>query len=218
MRLRNVKGAREKIISSPYVILNPENYKGHFKELFINDNPIYLEIGMGKGRFLIESAKKNPQINFIGIEKFDSVLVKAVNTLETLKLDNIKLISMDASNIEKIFNKEISLLYLNFSDPWPKKRHEQRRLTSPIFLKKYEQIFEAKARIVMKTDNRKLFEYSLLTFSANNYIFKNISLDLHQDNTENIVTEYEEKFATKGYPIYKVEVLKNLDKDFTKKN
>ena len=137
MRLKNVKGAKNIIESSPYLILNPEQYKGNYKKIFNNDNPIYIEIGMGKGDFIINNALKYPDINFIGIEKFDSVIVRAIQKLDDKVIPNLKLIRFDAMEIEQIFDKEIDLLYLNFSDPWPKERHAKRRLTSPIFLEKY---------------------------------------------------------------------------------
>ena len=179
--------------------------------MFDNHNPIYVEIGTGKGTFIIEQAKRHPNINFIGIEKFDSVMVKVVEKLEQEKLSNLLLIRMDATEIEKIFDHEIDLLYLNFSDPWPKKRHAHRRLTSPIFLKRYETIFKQSIEIEMKTDNRQLFEYSIISFNEFGFHMTDISLDLHQDNiVDNIETEYEQKFASKGFPIYKIHVTKEI--------
>ena len=154
MRLRKVKNAQNIINESQYIIKEPENYKGNYKEIFKNDNPIHIEVGMGKGDFIIENALKNPNINFIGIEKFDSVMVRAVQKLEEYNIPNLKLIKIDALDIDNIFDKEISCLYLNFSDPWPKKRHTNRRLTSEAFLSKYDLIFKDIDRIVMKTDNR----------------------------------------------------------------
>lgn len=208
MRLKHVKGSSEQIEISNYVIKNPENYKGKFNEIFNNNNPIYIEIGMGKGDFIINNALLYPNINFIGIEKYDSVLVRAVQKLDDKDIQNLKLIRMNANEIENAFDSEISRIYLNFSDPWPKDRHEKRRLTSDIFLKKYENILKEKS-IIMKTDNRKLFEYSLVSFSNNGYKIKDISLDLHNDDiTDNVQTEYEVKFSSKGFPIYKVEVFK----------
>lgn len=206
MRLRNVKGAKEVIEKSPYVIKNPEMYKGNYKSIFKNENPIYLEIGIGKGKFIIENALKYPNINFIGIEKFDSVMVRAVEKL-TEDIPNLRLIKMDATLIENVFEKEIDLLYLNFSDPWPKNSHEHRRLTSPIFLKRYESILKVN-QIIMKTDNRHLFEYSIMSFNNSDYKIKELSLDLHNDDYDNIETEYEIKFSNKGFPIYRVYVQK----------
>lgn len=214
MRLKNVPGARKKIEECQYFLSNPSNYKGKFKELFKNNNPIEIEIGMGKGNFIISMAKKYPNRNFIGIEKYDSVLVRACEKLENEKIDNLYLISMDANNILDVFGKEISTIYLNFSDPWPKKRHSNRRLSSKIFLDKYSLISKEEPHIIMKTDNRNLFEYSLITFTQNNYIFNDISLDLHADNeklVDNVMTEYEQKFSARNQIIYKVDVQKVSD-------
>ena len=208
MRLKNIKGAKEKINLSPYIIKNPENYKGKYKTLFNNNNPIHLEIGMGKGDFIIEMASKYPNINFIGIEKFDSVILRATQKLEDITLPNLKLIRFDATEIKNIFHKEIDTIYLNFSDPWPKNRHEDRRLTSQKFLKRYDFIFKKTNHIIQKTDNRHLFEFSLKSFTDYNYKIKNISLDLHKDEIDNVETEYEKRFVSLGYPIYMVEVKK----------
>ena len=208
MRLKNVKGAKEKIENSDYIVLNPEKYKGKYNKLFENERPIHLEIGMGKGSFIIEMAKKNPNINFIGIEMFDSVIVRAVEKLENENISNLKLIRFDATDIEKIFEKEIDTLYLNFSDPWPKNRHEHRRLTSERFLKRYDSIFKNKNHIIQKTDNRKLFEFSIISYTNYGYKIKEISLDLHSDDYNNTLTEYERKFVSLGYPIYMIEVYK----------
>lgn len=209
MRLKNVKGAIQKVNDSPYVLKNPEQYKGNLKKIFNNDNPVYIEIGMGKGNFIINNALLYPDINFIGIEKYDSVLVRAIEKLENVKLDNLKIIKYDATYIEELFYKDISLIYLNFSDPWPKERHEKRRLTSPRFLSRYENIFKDKKRIVMKTDNRKLFEYSVSSFNNFHYCIDDISLDLYSDDyKDNIETEYEIKFHKLGYPIYMIKVSK----------
>ncbi|MDD4808624.1 MAG: tRNA (guanosine(46)-N7)-methyltransferase TrmB [Bacilli bacterium] len=210
MRLKKVKGAGDRINNSPYVIKEPILFKGKYQELFNNSNPLKIEIGMGKGDFIIESAKQYPHINFIGIEKFDSVMVRAIEKLEYLELDNLKLIKMDGLSIDAVFDHEIDTIYLNFSDPWPKKRHQNRRLTSSIFLEKYEQVFKKTKRIVMKTDNRKLFEYSIISFNQHNYKIKDISLDLYDDDIkDNIPTEYEKKFVSKGIRIYKIKVTKN---------
>ena len=209
MRLRKVKGATEAIASSPYVLDDYYKYKGCFNKLFKNNNPIYLEIGMGKGNFIIENARRYPDINFIGIEKFDSVLVRAIQKLESVDLPNLRFIRADAKEIDNMFSKEITKIYLNFSDPWPKDRHQERRLTSPTFLKRYEIIFKEEVRIEFKTDNRPLFEYSLQSFSSAGYLLEDVSLDLHaSDYPDNIMTEYEEKFSEKGNPIYYVKVKK----------
>lgn len=209
MRLRKVKNAQNIIDESQYIIKKPEIYKGNYKNVFENDNQIYIEVGMGKGDFIIENALKNPEINFIGIEKFDSVMVRAVQKLEEYDIPNLKLIKIDALNIDNIFDKEISCLYLNFSDPWPKKRHTNRRLTSNVFLNKYDLIFKNTKKIIMKTDNRHLFEYSIKSLTDYGYKINDISLDLHSDNKlDNIETEYEKKFVSKGMVIYYIEVTK----------
>lgn len=209
MRLRNVKGAKEIIDNSPYIIKNPIDYKGDYQKIFENNNPIHVEIGMGKGDFIIENAKKYPNINFIGIEKFDSVIVRAVQKLENEEIPNLKLIKIDANEIDDIFDKEISVIYLNFSDPWPKARHAKRRLSSEIFLNKYDSVFIDKKRIIMKTDNRKLFEYSIKSFTDYGYKIEDISLNLYEDDIKNnIPTEYETRFHNRGCLIYKVDVSK----------
>lgn len=207
MRLKNVKGADVVIDKCDFVIKKPNLYKGKYKKVFNNDNPIHLEIGMGKGDFIINMAKTYPNINFIGIEMYDSVLVRAVEKLEE-EIPNLKLIKIDATKIEEIFYKEIDIIYLNFSDPWPKNRHQHRRLTSDRFLKRYDNIFKDKKIIIQKTDNRHFFEYSLKSFTDYNYKIEELSLNLHEEEVFNIETEYEKKFSSKGYPIYMVKVTK----------
>ena len=208
MRLRNVKGAALIIEKSSYVIKNPEQYKGNFAKLFNNSNPIHLEIGSGKGNFIINMAKKYPDINFIGLEMFDSIMVRITEKLVNEDIPNLKLIKMDATYINDVFDHDIDTLYLNFSDPWPKKRHEHRRLTSLRFLKRYDSVFKTKKIIIQKTDNRKLFEYSLKSFTDYNYKIEELSLNLHLDDYDNVETEYERKFSSLGYPIYMVKVVK----------
>jgi len=208
MRLRNVRGASEIIENSLYVIKNYEDYKGRYNLIFSNNNPIHIEIGMGKGDFIINMAKKYPNINFIGIEKFDSVLVRAIEKVDE-DIPNLRFIRMDATDIENVFYKEIDTIYLNFSDPWPKNRHEHRRLTSEKFLKRYDSLFSNDKKIIMKTDNRKLFEFSITSFTDYNYKIEEISLDLYNDDIkDNVPTEYERKFHDKGFPIYKISVKK----------
>lgn len=164
---------------------------------------------MGKGNFIIENALKYPQINFIGIEKYDSVIVKAIEKSNNLDINNLKLIRMDANKINQVFDKEIDLLYLNFSDPWPKDRHAKRRLTSPIFLELYDNIFKNTKHIIMKTDNDNLFEYSIETLQNNGYKINYLTRDLHNDNNDNnIMTEYESKFIKKGIKINKLDATK----------
>ena len=159
MRLRNVKNATNIVNESNYVIKNPEEYIGNYKKIFNNNNPINIEIGMGKGDFIIGMAKKYPDINFIGIEKYDSVIVRAIQKSNELEINNLKIIRVDANKLDQIFDKEIDTIYLNFSDPWPKDRHSKRRLTSNIFLNIYDKIFKERKRIIMKTDNINLFNY-----------------------------------------------------------
>lgn len=212
MRLRNIKGAHDIISKSSYLLSDYEKYKGKFKEIFNNSNIIEIEIGMGKGNFIIEKARRNPNINFIGIEKYATVLVSAFKKLDDIDLPNLKIINMDANRIDEVFEKEISKIYLNFSDPWPKKKHSNRRLTSRLFLDKYSKIFIGDRIIEMKTDNMKLFEFSLMSLSESNYILKEVNLDLHSSNIEdNVETEYEKKFSTIGMPIYKVLAVQQVD-------
>ena len=202
MRLRNIKNKEEILSSSSFLIRNATDYFGKWNSLFNNNNPIYIEIGMGKGDFIIENALKNPNINYIGIEKYDSVIARACEKVPT-DLNNLILVRMDALDIDKVFDKEIDLIYLNFSDPWPKKRHADRRLTSHIFLKKYDSIFKKKKVIIQKTDNQNLFEYSIVSLSTYSYIIEEISFDLHNLGLNSIImTEYEKKFTSKGNNIY----------------
>ncbi len=209
MRLKHVKGANEIIEKGKYYVEDATNHIGNWKEVFQNDNPIYIEIGMGKGDFIIENALRYPNINFIGIERFDSVLVRAIQKSNELELDNLKLVRLDANYIDTIFSKEISLIYLNFSDPWPKERHAKRRLTSPIFLEKYGKIFKDKANIMMKTDNNPLFEYSKESLENFGYQIKSITRDLYQEDiSQNIPTEYEKKFVKLGVKINRLEAIK----------
>ena len=211
MRLRNVKGSKEIIESSKYIVLNPEKNKGKWKNVFGNDKPIHIEIGMGKGDFIIGMAKNNPNINFIGIEKFDSVICKGLQKIPD-GLNNLIMIRADALDIDNIFDKEIDRIYLNFSDPWPKNRHHLRRLSSKVFLNKYASLFKNDASIFMRTDNRGLFQYSLVSFSENGYILRDLSLDLHKDDMPLITTEYEDKFSNLDMPIYFVECTKDMSK------
>lgn len=208
MRLRNVKNKQEIMDKATNLILNPKDYIGKWNKVFSNNNPIYIEIGMGKGDFIVENAKTYPNINFIGIEKFDSVIVRAIEKVPE-DLSNLKLIRMDAKEIDEVFSKEIERIFLNFSDPWPKKRHHDRRLTSHIFLKKYDSIFKNEKVIYQKTDNRDLFEYSVISLSTYGYQIEDISLDLHNSNYEDIITtEYEKRFVSKGNNIYYLVVKK----------
>jgi len=210
MRLRKVKNAKERleIDNNPFYISTPEEYKGKWNELFKNNNPIHIEIGCGKGQFISTLAKLNPDINFIAIEKFDSVLLRCLEKVIDSGLTNLKLCVLDAAMISNYFDSsEVKRIYLNFSDPWPKKHHAKRRLTSPLFLEQYKLILDKKGEIFFKTDNRGLFEYSLESISNNGYSISNISLDLHKDLEKypfNITTEFEDKWSKLG-PIYRLE-------------
>ncbi len=207
MRLRNVKNKEEIMNQSPYLIREGISNKGCWSEVFGNDYPIYIEIGMGKGKFIIENALKYPDINFIGIEKYDSVIAKALQKIPD-GLTNIRMLRADALFIDDIFDHEISHLYLNFSDPWPKKRHHLRRLSSRIFLEKYDKIFQNTKRIEMRTDNYELFCYSLIAFDEHGYFFEDLSFDYHKNGSPSITTEYEDKFSKNGCPIYYVKACK----------
>lgn len=211
MRLRKVKNALEKINEYPNIVIpNATENKGKWQKLFSNSNPIYLEIGMGKGKFIIEHARRNPNINYIGMEKEESVLVRAVEKIENEEINNLVFVHFDAFEINDIFEKEeISKIYLNFSDPWPKSKHAKRRLTCNKILENYKNILKKDGTIEMKTDNRKLFEYSLLEFINDNLKINSLSLNLHEDNNDIITTEYEDKFIAKGNVIYFVEVENN---------
>ena len=209
MRLKNVKGAKAKIEASRYIVNDPLSLKGKYHQLFKNNNPIHIEIGMGKGQFITSNALRYPNINFIGIEKFDSVMVRAIAKAEELELSNLRLMRFDALDLNQVFDHEIALIYLNFSDPWPKKRHAHRRLTSPIFLSKYELIAEDKPHLIIKTDNRDLFEYTITSLSETNYQINNISLNLYEEDLkDNIQTEYETRFVDQGKVIYRLETMK----------
>ena len=208
MRVRNRKGATELLEAHPqYVILNPADAKGRWQEIFGNDHPIHVEVGSGKGAFVSGMAKANPEINYIGIDIQKSVLSYALDKVLATDVPNIKLLWVDGSDLTDYFEDgEIDRLYLNFSDPWPKKRHEKRRLTYQSFLATYQQILPENGEIHFKTDNRGLFEYSLVSFSQYGMKLKGVWLDLHANDFEdNVLTEYEQKFANKGQVIYRVE-------------
>lgn len=210
MRLKKVKNALERIKQSTYYVDNPQIYKSNWQKIFQNDNPIHIEIGMGKGNFIIGMAKLNKDINYIGIEMYDSVMVKAIEKLKAEEeLNNLKLILLDAQKINDVFDKEISRIYLNFSDPWPKSKHAKRRLTSKEFLEKYDNIFKKQKEIFQKTDNNDLFEFSILSLEEAGFELKNVTRDLHSTNIENnVMTEYEEKFSKAGIKINRLEAYK----------
>ena len=208
MRLRNVKDKDVILNGSNVFINNPSDYKSNWKSIFKNNNDIYIEIGSGKCGFIYNLAKANPNINFVGVEKFASALALGFKKYD-MDLDNLKIINVDAMELGNIFDHEIKRIYLNFSDPWPKKRHAKRRLTSLEFLKCYDNLFDGDKVIFQKTDNRKLFEFSLESLSSYGYVINEIHLDLHNDQIDdNINTEYEEKFVKKGMPIFMVKVTK----------
>lgn len=209
MRLRNKPWARDMLASNPdYVVSSPEQYKGKWNTVFEKDQPLHIEVGTGKGRFITEMAKANPHINYIGIEVYESVIVSALDRLLEAKLPNLKLLNVNGEKLTEYFDKgDVSRVYLNFSDPWPKTRHAKRRLTYKTFLKLYEDILIENGEMHFKTDNQGLFEYSLMSFSEYGLLLKFVSLDLHNSEFEgNIMTEYEEKFSQKGSRIYRCEV------------
>ena len=207
MRLRNVPGSREEIAKNELAINEPEKNKGKWNEEFGNDNPIQIEIGMGKGQFLTTLAQENPNINYVGIEKYSSVLVRALEKCEDLEIDNIRFIRMEAEYIEDVFGEgEVDKIYLNFSDPWPKDRHAKRRLTSVQFLNRYNTILKKDGVVEFKTDNDDLFEFSLEQVPEANWEIVAQTWDLHSNEemmVGNIMTEYETKFSGMGHPIHK---------------
>lgn len=209
MRLRNIPGAEEVVSASEFCIQTPTELKGKWAEFLGNQNPIHIEVGMGKGRFLMDLAAANPDINYIGIERYTSVILRAVQKMEEQPLSNVHFLCIDAATLPDIFaQNEVSRIYLNFSDPWPKDRHARRRLTSAEFLARYDLLLTQDGRIEFKTDNQDLFTFSLETL-AESEIFKlqASTRDLHHDVVlceGNIMTEYEEKFSSMGNPICKL--------------
>ena len=208
MRLKNVPGARETIDASAFTIPEQEVWKGRWQEVFGRQAPLHIEIGMGKGQFLTALAAEHPDINYIGIEKFSSVLVRAVQKQNELELPHLRLIRMDADSITDVFAPgEVDRIYLNFSDPWPKERHAKRRLTSVEFLRRYENILAKDGHVEFKTDNQPLFEFSLEAAEEAGWKLLAVTRDLHHDtalNKGNIMTEYEERFSAQGNPICKM--------------
>lgn len=207
MRLRNISGSRDVIAESSYVVQEPQQYRGRWAELFGNPNPIFIEVGMGKGQFLYTLAARNPANNYIGIEKYSSVLLRAIQKMEAEELPNLKLLRMEAEELTAVFGKgETAGIYLNFSDPWPKDRHAKRRLPSAEFLARYDEITAEGAKIEFKTDNRALFDFALEQLPQSAWKADVITYDLHADETlmqGNVMTEYEEKFSAAGNPICK---------------
>ena len=208
MRLRNIPGADDAIANSEYCIQNPKEQKGTWQSVFPSAQPLHIEIGMGKGRFLMDMAASHPDINYLGIERYSSVLLRALQKMEETPMPNLRFICMDAADVTEVFAKdEVSRIYLNFSDPWPKERHAKRRLTSPIFLSLYDEVLCPEGVICFKTDNRPLFDYSVETISETSpWKLKDVTYDLHHSEFAegNIMTEYEEKFSGKGMPIHRL--------------
>lgn len=208
MRLRNIPGADEAIAKSPYCIQEPSTRKGCWHEVFGNEHPIQIEIGMGKGQFLMQLAKEHPDINYVGIERYSSVLLRALQKMDAEPLENIRFLCIDAATLPEIFKKgEVDKIYLNFSDPWPKDRHAKRRLTSRQFFARYDEILKPKGVVEFKTDNHDLFTFSLEEVEAAGWTLMAHTFDLHHDavlNAGNIMTEYEEKFSALGNPIHKL--------------
>lgn len=207
MRLRHIPGSEDAIAASPYVIGQPEQYRGSFRRRFGNDNPIQIEVGMGKGRFLSEQARRHPWINYLGVERYPSVLLRAIKKQEEERLPNLCFLCVDAKALSEIFAPgEVSRIYLNFSDPWPKDRHAKRRLTSPEFMKVYDQILKEDGTVEFKTDNQDLFSYSLNSIPQAGWQIDWFTRDLHHSDQagDNVMTEYELKFSSMGNPICKL--------------
>lgn len=208
MRLRNIPGADEAIADSPHCIQEPMAEKGRWHLIFGNENPIHIEIGMGKGQFIMQLAKDHPDINYIGIERYSSVLLRALQKMEIEPLPNIRFLCMDASIITEVFDEEeVAKIYLNFSDPWPKERHAKRRLTSRQFFERYDKILARNGVVEFKTDNDDLFAFSMEEVAEAGWTLDAHTFDLHHDpvlNEGNVMTEYEEKFSSLGHPIHKL--------------
>ena len=208
MRLRNIPGADEAIADSPHCIQEPMAEKGRWNLIFGNDHPVHIEIGMGKGQFIMQLAKDHPDINYIGIERYSSVLLRALQKMEVEPLPNIRFLCMDASMITEVFDKEeVAKIYLNFSDPWPKERHAKRRLTSRQFFERYDKILAGNGVVEFKTDNDDLFAFSMEEVAEAGWTLDAHTFDLHNDpvlNEGNVMTEYEEKFSSLGHPIHKL--------------
>ena len=207
MRLRHIRGSEEAVAESPYVIRQPIQYRGRFAELFGNDHPIEIEVGMGKGKFIMELAGRHPDVNFIGIERYPSVLLRALKKRGELELPNIYFLCVDARELSDIFAPgEVDRIYLNFSDPWPKDRHAKRRLTSPDFMRVYDAVLARDGRLEFKTDNQELFTYSLRSIPEAGWRIEAFTRDLHHSELAegNVMTEYETKFSAMGNPICKL--------------
>ncbi len=218
MRLRNIPGAKEEVGNHPLVIHEPEQFCGRWQQVFGNGNPLYIEVGMGKGRFLMDMALGHPDVNFVGIEMYDSVLLRALQKADELSregrsFNNCRFLCTDARKLPEIFGEgEVERIYLNFSDPWPKARHDKRRLTSRVFLKRYDKILSEDGILEFKTDNQDLFTFSLGEVPEAGWEVISSTRDLHHDavlNKSNVMTEYEEKFSSLGHPICKMTIRRN---------
>ena len=207
MRYNVVKNASSILDTSKYLLKNPENYKGKWKEVFGNNNPICIELGMGRGSFIIEMAKKHPNINYIGIELDRSQTATAINNIRGNELKNLRMICSDARNIIDFFGKEIDTIYLTFSEPWPKKQDEKKRFTHESYLRLYDRVFKKNKHIILKTDNKILFSSALESLSSYWYVFDKVSLDLHNDerNIENVMTDFEKQYFKEKRPIFYVD-------------
>lgn len=210
MRPRRVKNSMDIINNSKYYINPQAELKGNYKSIFGNDNPIRLEIGMGKGDFIVGMAKTYPDINFIGIEVQEAVIVRAIKKLDREDLPNVRVMMVNADSLNDIFDHEIDTIHLNFSDPWPKTRHAKRRLTNSKFLDIYDGLFIGNPHIIQKTDNILLFAYSIEELVKHGYVFNKVSLDLENEDIPNIQTEYERKFILKGERINYLDAIKSL--------
>lgn len=204
MEYNKIKDADKIISKSSYLVKEPERYKNKWNDLFGNKNPICLELGMGRGDFIVKMAQSHPNVNYIGLEINESQMVMATERADRSKVKNLKLICSDARNIDKFFGHEIDTIYLTFSEPWPKRIDERNRFTHESYLKLYDKVFKKKKHIIMKTDNKGLFAYSLETLSQYWYVFNRVSLDLHNDENkiENIMTDFENEYFKEGRPIY----------------
>ena len=218
MRMRKKKNLDVRLARcAPVMVDDPRAWRGRWNELFGNDHPIRLEIGCGKGRFILETARRNPDVNFVAIEREEGALIMATEKAMDAALPNLRFLSFDAAALGEIFAPgEVSLIYLNFSDPWPPNRQRKRRLTWRAFLAVYDQILSDDGAIFFKTDNQRLFEWSLGELCQNGWLLQNISLDLHNSDYDNIMTEYEEKFSQQGYRIYRLEARKRIEQNFLK--
>lgn len=218
MRMRKKKNLDVRFERCAAVLVSdPAANRGRWRALFGNENPLHLEIGCGKGRFVLEMARRNPDVNFVAIEKEEGALIMATEKAVQEELPNLRFLSFDAAALGEIFAPgEVDLIYLNFSDPWPPNRQRKRRLTWRAFLAVYDEILTEEGAIFFKTDNQRLFEWSLGELCQYGWLLQNISLDLHKSDFDNVMTEYEEKFSAQGSRIYRVEVRRRIEKNLTK--